>query len=299
MTTTATAPTADTTAGYSGLPRRVLPRYLLLVAVAVLFLLPLLFLFVGSLKPNDRVLSESGSWKGYIPTTFSLENYRAVLSRSDLQFTVFLRNSIIVAVVVVAVGSVVNSLIGYALARLPFRGNKLVLGLVLALTIVPFQVIAVPLAGLMSNVPGLGISLRDTVAGLFLPFLASPLYAFLFYNAFLDVPKELEEAARIDGAGPFTTFRLVVLPLVKPTYATAAILTFLSVWGELLWPVLINTTQNTQTLPQGLSFFYTLPPLSWGEICAYAVLMTLPVLVVFLAFQKWFIQSVARTGLKG
>lgn len=284
---------------FSGLARRVWPRYLILVFVAVVFVLPLLFLVVGSFKPSDRVLSESGTWRGFIPTTFSLDNYRAVLQRDDLKFTTFLVNSVTVAVVVVAVGCVVNSLLGYALARLPFRGSKLILGLVLALTIVPFQVIAVPLAGLMANVPGLNISLRDTVQGLILPFLASPFFTFMFYNAFLDVPRELEEAAFIDGASPFKTFRRVVLPVVKPTYATAAILTFLSVWGELLWPVLINTSQDTQTLPQGLSFFYTLPPLAWGEICAYAVLMTLPVLVVFLAFQKWFVQSVARTGLKG
>jgi multiple sugar transport system permease protein len=274
-------------------------QYSTLVVVAAVFLMPLLFLVSGSLKPNDRVLTESDEVRGFIPVRFSLANYRAVLSRSDLSFLTFLRNSLIVGFVVVLIGLVVNSLAGYGLARIDFGGKKLVLGIVLALNIVPFQAIAVPLASLMSKVPVLGISFRDTIAGLTLPFLASPLFTYMFYNAFLAIPKELEEAARVDGASTFLTFRKIVLPLVKPTMATASILTFLSVWGELLWPVLMNTSQDKQTLPQGLSFFFTLPPLAWGEICAFAMLMTLPVLLLFLAFQKWFVQSVVGSAIKG
>lgn len=274
-------------------------QYAVLIGVSAVFLLPLLFLIVGSLKQNDRVLSESDTWRGFLPASVSFGNYRAVLSRDDLAFTTFLRNSIVVALVVVAVGCFVNSLAGYGLARLDFKGRKGLLGIVIALNIVPFPAIAVPLASLMSTVPLFGTSFRDTLTGLTLPFLASPLFVYMFYNAFLAIPKELEEAAKVDGAGTFTTFARIVMPLMKPTLATAAILTFLSVWGELLWPVLMNTSQDTQTLPQGLSFFYTLPPLAWGEICAYAMLMTAPVLVIFLLFQKWFVQSVASSGVKG
>jgi multiple sugar transport system permease protein len=280
--------------GRDGVKQRVWSKYLLLCVLAFIFLVPLLFLLVGSLKPNDRVLPESGSWKAFIPTHFSLENYRRVLSRDDLEFTTFFRNSVIVAVVVVAVGLVVNSLLGYALARLPFTGRKVVLAVVIGLTIVPFQAIAIPLMTIFADA-----NLRETYAGLILPFLASPLYTFLFYTFFLNVPKELEEAANVDGAGPMTTFRKIILPLAKPIYATVAILSFLGVWGELLWPVLISTLQSRKTLPQGLSFFYTLPPISWGELMAFAVLMSLPLLVLFLAFQRWFVQSVARSGLKG
>ncbi len=274
-------------------------QYAVLIAVSTLFMLPLLFLISGSLKRNDLVLTESDSWRGFVPASMSFANYRAVLSRDDLEFTSFLRNSVLVALVVVVVGCFVNSLAGYGLARLDFRGRKGLLGLVIALNIVPFPAIAVPLASLMSTVPLFGTSFRDTLSGLTLPFLASPLFVYMFYNAFLTVPKELEEAAKVDGAGTFTTFARVVMPLMKPTLATAAILTFLSVWGELLWPVLMNTSQQKQTLPQGLSFFYTLPPLAWGEICAYAMLMTAPVLVLFLLFQKWFVQSVVGSGIKG
>jgi len=279
-------------------PRR-LPRvlgalatYVGMALLAVIFLVPLLFEFVGSIKPNDRVLSEGNSWRAFVPTAITFENYGDALARADLA-RLFINSLIITSSIVVA-GIVVNSLFGYALARMSFRGRGLLVGIVVALIIIPFQAIAIPLFFMMAK-----IELLDTYQVQIVPFIASPFFTFLFYTFFLSIPKELEEAARVDGAGPLTIFWRVVVPLARPVYATVAILSFLFAWGELLWPVLVTRGPEVRPLPLGIAVFQTLPPVQWGDIMAFATVMTLPLLVVFLAFQDAFVRSVARTGIKG
>jgi multiple sugar transport system permease protein len=279
-------------------PRRIprivsaLASYAGMTLLAVLFLVPLVFEFVGSIKPSDRVLAEGNSWRAFVPTDVTLDNYRDALLRADLAH-LFLNSLIITSAIVVA-GIVVNSLFGYALARLAFRGRGLLVGIVIALIIIPFQAIAVPLFFIMAKLEWL-----DTYHVQIIPFVASPFFTYLFYTFFLSIPKELEEAARVDGAGPFTTFWRVVVPLARPVYATVAILSFLFAWGELLWPVLVTRGPEVRPLPLGIAVFQTLPPIQWGDIMAFATVMTLPLLVVFLAFQDAFVRSVARTGIKG
>ena len=279
-------------------PRRVprvfgaLATYVGMALLAVIFLVPLLFEFVGSIKPNDRVLSEGNSWRAFVPTAITFENYGDALARADLA-RLFINSLIITSSIVVA-GIVVNSLFGYALARMTFRGRGLLVGIVVALIIIPFQAIAIPLFFMMAK-----IELLDTYQVQIVPFIASPFFTFLFYTFFLSIPKELEEAARVDGAGPLTIFWRVVVPLARPVYATVAILSFLFAWGELLWPVLVTRGPEVRPLPLGIAVFQTLPPVQWGDIMAFATVMTLPLLVVFLAFQDAFVRSVARTGIKG
>ena len=279
-------------------PRR-LPRvlgslatYVGMTLLAAIFLVPLLFEFIGSIKPNDRVLSEGNSWRAFIPTAITFVNYGDALARADLA-RLFVNSLIITSSIVVA-GIVVNSLFGYALACMTFRGRNLLVGIVIALIIIPFQAIAVPLFFMMAK-----IEVLDTYQVQIVPFIASPFFTYLFYTFFLSIPKELEEAARVDGAGPLTIFWRVVVPLARPVYATVAILSFLFAWGELLWPVLVTRGPEVRPLPLGIAVFQTLPPVQWGDIMAFATVMTLPLLVVFLAFQDAFVRSVARTGIKG
>src|SRR5256886_7843223 len=279
-------------------PRR-LPRvlgalatYVGMTLLGVIFLVPLLFEFVGSIKPNDRVLSEGSSWRAFVPTAITFENYGDALARADLA-RLFINSMIITASIVVA-GIVVNSLFGYALARMTFRGKGLLVGVVIALIIIPFQAIAVPLFFMMAK-----IEVLDTYQVQIVPFIASPFFTYLFYTFFLSIPKELEEAARVDGAGPLTIFWRVVVPLARPVYPTVAILSFLFAWRELLWPALVTSGPEVRPLPLGIAVFQTLPPVPWGDIMAFATAMTLPLLVAFLAFQDAFVRSVARTGIKG
>lgn len=266
--------------------------YTLLIGLAVMFLIPVGMMVFGSFKPDAQVLMESGSLQGYFPSDFSWANYRDVFER--VPFLRYLFNSAFIASMIVVCGLVVNSLAGYAFARMQWQGRDKILFLVIALMIIPLEAIAVPL---FYEVTILGW--RDTYLVQIIPFIANAFSIYLFYTFFLTLPKELEEAARIDGAGPWRIFFSVVVPNAKPVFATVAILTFLIQWGSFLWPLMVTHSEAVRPLPLGIAAFYTLPPLQWGDIFAFGVMMVLPVLIIFVAFQRWFVKGVATTGIKG
>lgn len=266
--------------------------YVVLVALAVFFLFPVAFMVAGAFKPDDQVLADADSLGAFVPGDPTTENFADAFDRAS--FGPLFVNSTIIAVFVVGLGLIVNSLAGYGLARLPFRGSRLLVLAVVALTIIPLEAVAIPLLFMVSE-----LGWRDTYHVQIVPFIANPLFIYLFYTFFLGVPKELEEAARIDGAGPWTTFIRVVVPQARPAYATVGVLSFLFIWGQLLWPVLVTSSTDVRPLPLGLSILTAQPPISWGDIMAFALMMTAPLLVVFIVFQRWLVQSVARSGLKG
>jgi multiple sugar transport system permease protein len=276
-------------------PRTPLRRalmYLLLTAVAAVFLFPMMFMVVGAFKPDHLVLAEGNTIRAFWPTDATLENFVGAFRRG--RFGQLFINSAIISTFVVGLGLVVNSLMGYALARLPFKGSRILLLAVIALMIIPLEAVAIPLLWMMSEA-----GLRNTYTVQILPFIANPLFVYLFYTFFLGIPRDLEEAAKVDGAGPVRTFLRVSAPLAKPAYATVGILSFLFIWGQLLWPVLVTSGPDVRPLPLGISVFVTQPPISWGDIMAFAFLMTIPLLVLFILFQRWFVQSVASSGVKG
>ncbi|TVR21020.1 MAG: carbohydrate ABC transporter permease [Nitriliruptor sp.] len=266
--------------------------YVLLTALAILFIFPMVFMVAGAFKPDALVLAEGNTIRAFWPTDASFDNFVGAFRRG--RFGQLFINSAIISTAVVGLGLVVNSLMGYALARLPFRGSKLLLLAVISLMIIPLEAVAIPLLWMMSLV-----GLRNTYTVQILPFIANPLFIYLFYTFFLGIPRDLEEAARVDGAGPVTTFLRVSAPLAKPAYATVGILSFLFIWGQLLWPVLVTSGPDVRPLPLGISVFVTQPPISWGQIMAFAFMMTIPLLVLFIVFQRWFVQSVASSGVKG
>jgi multiple sugar transport system permease protein len=267
--------------------------YLALTALAIVFVAPVAYLVIGSLKPSADVIDGLG---GFVPRDASLDNYSGMLGRFDSAatgyFGDFYLTSLLVTSVVVAGGLLVNSMAAYALARLRWRGRDAALLTVVALTILPFEAIAVPLFYLLNDH-------RNTYYIQYLPFVASAFSIYLFYSFFVGLPRELEEAARIDGAGTWRTFFRIVVPMSKPVFATVTILTFLTTWGSFLWPVMMVDQPQRRPLPLAIAVFQGQPPYDWGQIFAFGVLMVLPVLVVFLAFQRWFVQSLASSGLKG
>lgn len=266
--------------------------YLGLTAAAVLFVAPVAMMVIGSLKPDARVLAEAGSLAAFNPAGGSLDNYADVFRRTD--FLRFLLNSLFITGAIVTAGLLVNSLAGYAFARLRWRGRDLLFAVVLALMILPFEAIAVPL---FYEVSVLG--LRDSYLVQIVPFVANAFSIFLFYTFFLGLPRELEEAARLDGASVLRTFFAVVVPNSKPAFASVAILTFLMWWGSYLWPLLVTVGPGVRPLPVAIATFYTQPPLAWGDILAFGVMMVTPVLVVFVVFQRWFVRGVASSAVKG
>jgi multiple sugar transport system permease protein len=258
--------------------------------LALFFLFPLLFMFIGSFKPDGEVLNQG--LEAFVPSGLTVRNYFDAFTRA--QFGRLFLNSLIVSTAVVCSGLVVNSLFGYALARMRFHGRNVVLAIIIALIIIPLEAIAVPLLFMVS-----GWGWIDTYHVQILPFVAQPLFIYLFYTFFLDMPRELEEAARIDGAGPLRAFVSVIAPLAKPAYGSVAILSFLFIWGQLLWPVMVTRGPQVRPLPLGIAEFQNLPPIQWGDIMAFAAMMILPVLVVFVAFQRAFVRGVASQGVKG
>lgn len=266
--------------------------YLGLVALALVFVAPVAMMLVGSLKPNERVLLEAGTLAAFVPAGGSLNNYAAVFERAD--FLRFLFNSALITGTIVVAGLIVNALAAYAFARLRWRGRDLLFNLVLALMILPFEAIAVPL---FYGVSILG--LRDTYTAQILPFIANAFSIYLFYSFFIGFPKELEEAARLDGASSLRIFISIIVPNAKPAFASVAILSFLTWWGAYLWPLMVTIGPEVRPLPVAIAGFYTLPPLQWGDILAFGTMMVLPVLAVFLMFQKWFVRGVASSGIKG
>ncbi len=266
--------------------------YILLIALALIFVAPIIFMFVASLKPDELVLSQAGTLQGFIPTPASGQNYQDVLTRVD--FGLFFLNSVLITSAVVIAGLLVNSLAGYALARLRWRGRTTLLLVVLALMIIPFEAIAVPL---FFQITILGW--RNTYLAQILPFIANAFSIYLFYTFFIGLPKELEEAARIDGASIIRTFWEIIVPISQPVFATVAILTFLTQWGSFLWPLMVTIDDRVRPLPVAISSFQTLPPIQWGDLMSFGVMMVAPILIIFLLFQRWFVEGVASTGTKG
>jgi multiple sugar transport system permease protein len=205
-------------------------------AIGIVFIAPLLFMFVSSFKGDNAIFADLSSWSAYLPSeTWSMQNYKAVFEKSDLPS--FLLNSSLIAALVVVGGIIINSMLAFALARMRWRGRQLALALVVAMVIVPFEVIAIPLLSLVARLPWPAVEHGQFVlhTGWFnslhvqvIPFLANAFCVFLFYQFFRDIPPELDEAAKMDGAGPWTLYARIIMPNSGPVIATAAIVLFIS-----------------------------------------------------------------------
>ena len=274
-------------------PLRRFLDYAVLSVLAFIFVLPVLYLFLGSFKPSDEVLN---GLTGFLPTHLSLNNYTAVLDSFDSDatgyFWRFMGVSLFLSAVVVLGGLIVNSMAAYGLTRLRWKGQNAVFTLVLLLLLVPFEAVAVPLFYMFNDQ-------RNTIYIQAIPFIAQAFSIFQFATYFRAIPPSIEEAARIDGAGPWRTFFAIVVPMSKPVYASVAILTFLSQWGSFLWPVLMVSDPSVRPLPLQMSVFQGQQPVDWGQVLAFGVLLVLPVLIVFTFFQRWFVQGVASSAVKG
>ncbi len=286
--------------------RRRLWIYLAMTGLAVFFLFPLVFMFVSSLKPDGQILSDVGGWRAFLPVgDIGFRNYAGVFDRVPVGR--FLLNSVFVTAVIVGAGLVVNSMAGFALSRLRWTGRGVVLGIVIATLIVPFETIAVPMVYWVSQLPTLvfqhgmlqyDFGWLDSYEVQIIPFIANGFSVFLFTQYFSTIPTAIDEAARIDGAGWFTIYRRIAVPLSGPAFATVAILTFLPAWNQYLWPSMVVQDENLRPVMVGMQYFFQ-DNTAWGEIMAYTSMITLPVLVVFLAFQRAFVSSVAASGVKG
>ncbi len=266
--------------------------YVLLIGFAFFFLFPLIYMITTSLNPDELdIIKTMGSIKAFIPHTISLKNYGDVFRR--MPFARFMLNSLIVVSSTVVLGLLANSMAAFALARFTWKGRQLVLGLIVALMIIPFEAIAIPLLLMVNRFGWL-----DSYHVQIIPFIVNPFYLFLFYQFFIGLPKELEESALIDGAGWFRIYWNISLPLSKPIFASVAILHFLQHWGFFLWPLMVTRGYEYRPLPVAMQVFFGQYPRDWGDIMAFAAMMTIPVILLFIFLQKQYVNTVKTAGIK-
>jgi multiple sugar transport system permease protein len=292
MTVRALLPTADTfTPGRARARLRLpfSPWHLLLAPLALLFAAPLIWLLLSSFMSNVEINRfPPALW----PSTIDFGGYRYVLENA--LFLRWFTNSLIVSAVAVVSNLLFGSLGGYAFARMRFTGSRVMLVLMLATMAVPFQLTMIPTFLVMKK-----LGLIDTLGALIVPSLVTPFAVFLLRQFFLSLPRELEEAAWIDGCSRLRVLFRIVLPLSRPALSTVAVLTFLSTWNDLTWPLIAVNHDTQYTLQLGLSTFQGQHHTEWAAVMAGNVITVLPVLLAFLAAQKTFIQSITSSGLKG
>lgn len=281
---------------------RLVVRYTVLGLIALIFIFPLVFMIMSSFKPDQQLLQDTKSFAAFLPVgDISLNNYFDAFKRAPVGLFVF--NSVIVTGATVVLSLLVCSLAGFAFVFIDWRGRELVLTAILATLIVPFETIAIPLLLIASKLPwigmdGLTIGWLNSYQVQIIPFVADGLTIFLFVQYFKDLPGELIEAARVEGASWGQVYFKVVMPLAGPVLATAAILKFLAMYNQYLWPLMVVQEETYRPVMVGLQYFFQLNR-AWGEIMAYLSLITVPVLAFYLFLQRAFIASIASTGIKG
>ncbi len=282
--------------------RSIAGQYTILIAIAVLFIFPIIFMIVSSLKPDMQLLRDTASLKAFVPYgDISINNYIFALNRVPV-FR-FLFNSSFVTLTTVVLGILINSMAAFSFALLKWKGKAIILSVIIATFIIPFETIAIPLLMIVNKLPWIGlegfkIGWLNSYHVQIIPFLANSFQIFLFYQFFREIPEDLVEAARIDGAGWFQIYRKMVLPVSGPVLATAAILRSLDMWNQYLWPIIVIQSEKFRPVMVGLQYFFQLN-IAWGEIMAYLTIITLPVIIFYLALQRLFIESIASTGIKG
>ncbi len=281
---------------------RLIVRYGVLTLIAVIFIFPLLFMVMSSLKPDQQLLSDTASLRAFLPVgDVSLNNYTAAFQRAPVGLFIF--NSVLITGVTVVLSMLACSMAAFAFVFIGWKGRDFTLTIILATLIVPFETIAIPLLLIASKLPWLGMD-GFTTGWLnsyhvqIVPFIADGLTVFLFVQFFKDLPKELIEAARVEGASWWQIYRRIVMPLSGPVLATAAILKFLYMYNQYLWPLMVVQEEGYRPVMVGLQYFFQLNR-AWGEIMAYLSMITVPVLAFYLYLQHAFIASIASTGVKG
>ena len=267
--------------------------YLALVLAGLFFVIPVLWTVISSLKPENDIQSYPPHW---IPNPFTIESYQTVLS--SYPYLRWMLNSVVISVVGTVGILICSTLAAYALARFQFGGRRLLFQMIIVMLLIPIQAYVIPLY-LMSSKG----HLLNTYPGLILPLIANVTSIFILHAFFKELPSELEQAARIDGAGEFRIFWQIMLPLSKPALSTVAILTFIANWNQFLWPLIAVRKDDMMPLPVAISRYWGAvnqnASFQYGTALAACAMAVVPTIVVYLALQRYFVEGIANSGIKG
>ncbi|SFL91863.1 carbohydrate ABC transporter permease [Salibacterium qingdaonense] len=262
--------------------------YIPLILIAIFMLFPVLWVVSSSLKPSGELFSWPPS---IIPQNFTLNNYISAFQESN--FTRYLFNTVFVTVAATVLTLVINTMAGYALAKYRFRGSAVILVFFLSTLMIPLEALMIPMFIVLKN-----LGLYNTLWGIIIPPAATPTGVFLVRQYLMSVPDEMIEAAKIDGASDWKIFIRLILPLAKPILATLTIFSIMWRWQDYIWPLIAISDSNLYTLELALANFVGQYSVDWGPLLAMAVLTMVPLIIIFLIFQRFFIRGIMMTGMK-
>ncbi len=273
--------------------RRLEPAHIILYIFLAIFTVtsigPLIFSFVSSFKTPAEILAFPPS---LIPHPATISNYQQILNNG--LFLRWILNALIYAVGATVLNTFFSAMAGYAIARLRFPGKEFIFTLTLAVMMIPLAVTLIPKFLVVDS-----LHLTNTYWALILPAMAQPFSVFLMVQFMKGLPKELEEAAMLDGANRWRTFLSVILPIVKPALTAAAIVSFQGAWNDFQWPLVVLGTQDMYTLPLGLFFFKSANYTQYNLLIAASMFNTIPILILFFIFQRYFIEGATAAAVKG
>ncbi|MBW4592302.1 MAG: carbohydrate ABC transporter permease [Brasilonema angustatum HA4187-MV1] len=264
--------------------------YIVLTLYAIITLIPFLWALSASFKPLSEIVSGEPN---FVPKNFTLDNYKQIFFQEPL-FLRWVFNSVVIAISVTVLNLLFNSMAGYALARLNFKGKRFWFFLILAVLAVPAQITLIPTFLILKALGWL-----NSYQGMIVPSMVNATFIFMMRQFFVNFPKELEEAAQLDGLKTWGIFRHIVLPLAKPALAAQAVFVFMGNWNNFLLPLVILFDPEMFTLPLGLNTFKGQFISYWNYIMAASMVFTLPALAIYAFFNRYFIESVTFTGGKG
>lgn len=269
--------------------------YVLLSFLSVIIILPYLWVISNSLTQSELIGKFGGfSLRTFIPENITLANYRSLFYRANILRIIF--NTVFVATTVTALSLIINSMAAYSIARLNIKGKKIIFAIIISTMIIPFELMLIPMYQITQQ-----LGIVNSYAGLIIPAMASAFGIFFFRQFFLDIPKSLEESAYIEGAGMFRTYWQVIVPLMKVPFITLGIMTFIQQWDNFLWAVTVINTEKLTMLQVALTFIASVNDYvtDWGVVFAGVVVAAVPMIIMYLFLQKYFIQSIATVGIKG
>ncbi len=263
-------------------------RYVLLLLFTVIFVFPILWVFLSSLKPQSELFTFPLS---ILPNDPTLKNYFAAFREGE--FLLYFKNSMFVSVTATLITVLINTMAGYALSKFIFKGRDLIFYIMIATLMIPLQVIMVPIFLLLKN-----LGMLNSLWGIIIPPAATPTGIFLARQYILTIPNSLIEAARIDGGGEFYIFHSIILPLATPIIATITIFSFMWRWNDFLWPFIVISTQKFMTVQLALANFVGQYQINWASLLAMTIISMVPMIIVFLLFQKYFVRGLTAGGVK-
>ena len=271
-------------------------RYGVLAITGFIFIFPFFYMFLSSLKPQAEIFQYAFplSWKTLIPQTWTLENFVELINLLPYSFLRYLGNSIFVAIACTFGSLIVNAMAAYAFAKLNFPGKKILFGLFLITMMVPFEVLAIPLYLEMRTFTWI-----DTYEALIIPWIANASGIFLLRQFFTEIPKDLLDAARIDGCSHLSTFWYVVIPNSIPAMITFSLIRFQASWDSFIWPLIVTPSPAKRLVQVAIATFTTEVDTRWGLAFGASVMATLPILIAFLVLQRYYVKGVMMSGLKG